>query len=119
MSNSSRAQDKNDEPKFSMQTYYFVFLNDGPNHPADTTQTKALQEGHMNNMMTMFKTGKLKLSGPFMKKGTLKGIFILDVASETEARDLLSDDPEIAYGSLTADILAWYGPKGLTVIPDK
>jgi uncharacterized protein YciI len=69
----------------------------------------------MANMMVMADAGKLRLAGPFLDKGDLRGIFIIDAASEDEVNELLSHDPAIANGFLTAEIKKWYGPAGLKV----
>ena len=116
---SSLCNAQDNKPKFAMQNYFFVFLNKGQYSTKDTAESRRLFNGHMANIMTMFEAGKLKLAGPFMDEGKTEGIFILDVATEEEARKLLANDPLIAIGGLDAEIRPWYGPKGLTVIPDK
>lgn len=113
------AQENTNEPKYSMQTYYFVLLKDGPNNVTDTVELKRIQEGHMSNIKAMAKTGKLKLAGPFEAKSDIRGIFIIDAASEDEVKELLKNDPAITSEALIADIRLWYGPKGLKVEPDK
>jgi uncharacterized protein YciI len=113
------SQDQEPEQKFSMQVYFFVLLTTGPNTSTDTAELSAAFNGHMKNIKAMHKAGKLKLAGPFAEKGDLRGIFIIDAASEDEVKELLSHDEALAAGFLTAEIKRWYGPKGLTVIPDE
>jgi uncharacterized protein YciI len=108
-----------DEPKYSMKTYFFVFLKTGTNTTADTADVSKAFSGHMENIKAMNKAGKLKLAGPFKDKGELRGIFIIDAETEEEVNGLLSHDPAIESGLLSAEIKKWYGPKGLTVMPDK
>jgi uncharacterized protein YciI len=109
---------KNNEPVWEMKTYYFVFLNAAPDRPKiDSVKSAEIQAGHMANIETMFKAGKCRLAGPFLDNGEMRGIFILDVASEDEAKELLSKDPAIINGRLVAVIKPWYGPAGLIVEP--
>ncbi len=106
----------NNEPEWEMKTYYFVFLNAAPDRPKiDSVKSAEIQAGHMANIEKMFKAGKCRLAGPFLDGGEMRGIFILDVASEEEARELLSNDPAISNGRLVPVIKPWYGPAGLIV----
>lgn len=109
---------KNNEPEFEMKIYYFVFLNAVKNRPViDSAAAMEIQKGHMANLERMYLEGKSKLAGPFMDGGEMRGIVILDVASEEEAREQLSRDPAITNGRLEAVIKQWYGPAGLIVEP--
>jgi uncharacterized protein YciI len=111
------AQD-NKEPVFEMKTYYFVFLNRVPDRPVlDSARAMEIQTGHLNHISQMFKDGKCRLSGPFMDDGDVRGILILDVASEEEAKELCSKDPAFINGRLTPVIKPWYGPASLKVEP--
>jgi uncharacterized protein YciI len=118
LSTTLMAQNESDEPKYAMQIYYFVFLKEGPNTSQDSATATKMFQGHMANIRALAKAGKLKLAGPFEGDGDLAGIFILDVPTEEEARSLVEKDPTVIAGRFTYDILQWYGPKGLTVIPD-
>jgi uncharacterized protein len=111
------AQD-NTEPKYEMKTYYFVFLNAVADRPdIDSARAMEIQAGHMANMGEMFKAGKLKLAGPFLDGGEMRGIWILDVATEDEAKELCSKDPAVINGRITTVIKKWYGPAGLKIEP--
>ena len=114
------AQEKgDDEPQFSMQKYYFVFLNSAMNGPKlDSATTADIQKGHLDNITKMWKEGKCKLAGPFLDNSNMRGILIMDVASEDEVRELLKNDPAITNGLLAIEIKPWYGPVGLKVDPD-
>ncbi len=110
----------NTEPQFEMKTYYFVFLNAVPNRPElDSARSSEIQAGHMAHINDMFKAGKLRLAGPFLDGGEMRGIFILDVASEEEAKELCSKDPAVINGRLEMVIKPWLGPAGLKVEPKK
>lgn len=109
---------KNDVPEFEMKLYYFVFLNAVKNvRVIDSTTTMEIQKGHMANIERMFNEGKLRLAGPFEDGGEMRGILILDVATEEEAYKQINMDPAIINGMLEAVIKKWYGPAGLIVEP--
>jgi uncharacterized protein YciI len=107
-----------DKP-FAMRTYTFVLLRRGPTWSADATpESKQIFDGHMANIRAMGKAGKLVLAGPFDApaddKAAYAGLFVLDVASEAEARDLLAHDPAIQAGRFVVELRSWYGPAGIT-----
>src|SRR5215831_2264044 len=104
---------------FSMRTYTFVLLRRGPTWTAEQTpETKKIFEGHMANIQAMGKAGKLVLAGPFDApaddKSAYAGLFVLDVASEAEARALLAGDPAVSSGRFTVELRTWLGPSGIT-----
>ena len=109
---------KTDEVKWEMKVYYFVFLNAVKDRPKINSLTAMeIQKGHMANLERLYYEGKSKLAGPFMDGGDTRGIVILDVASEEEAKNEMSKDPAIINGRLEAVIKQWYGPAGLYVEP--
>lgn len=99
--------------EMGMKNYMLVILKTGPKDAeiTDKTQRSELFKGHFSNMETMQKAGKLKLAGPFATKNNLqyRGIFLLDVKSEDEAKTLLQNDPTIKSGIFEVEILPWYG----------
>lgn len=96
-----------------MKTYMLVILKTGPKDAeiTDKIQRSELFKGHFSNMEAMEKDGKLKLAGPFATKNTLqyRGIFLLDVKTEDEAKALLQNDPTVKNGIFEYEILPWYG----------
>jgi uncharacterized protein YciI len=105
--------------KFAMRSYTFVLLKRGPAwSAAETPETKQIFEGHMANIVAMGKAGKLVLAGPFDAPAddatAYAGLFLLDVASDDEARALLAGDPAIKSGRLIPELRSWYGPVGIT-----
>lgn len=99
--------------KMGMKNYMLVILKTGPKDAeiTDKTQRSELFKGHFSNMEAMQKAGKLKLAGPFATKNQLgyRGIFLLDVKTEDEAKNLLQNDPTIKSGIFEVEILPWYG----------
>ena len=96
-----------------MKTHMLVILKTGPKDKEITDKEKRseLFKGHFSNMEAMEKAVKLKLAGPFATKNSLqyRGIFLLDVKTEDEAKTLLQNDPTIKNGILECEILPWYG----------
>lgn len=104
--------------EWEMKMYYFVFLNAVKDRPViDSAAAMEIQRGHIANLERMYYEGKSKLAGPFLDGGEMRGIVILDVASEEEAREQMNRDPAIINGRLEAVIKKWYGPAGLIVEP--
>ena len=104
---------------FAMRSYTFVLLRRGPSWTAEQTpETKKIFDGHMANIVAMGKAGKLVLAGPFDAppddKDAYAGLFMLDVASEAEARALLAGDPAISSGRFIVELRTWFGPAGIT-----
>ena len=99
--------------KMGMKSYMLVILKTGAKDKeiTDKTQRTELFKGHFSNMEAMEKAGKLKLAGPFETKNNLgyRGIFLLDVKTEEEAKSLLQNDPAIKSGIFEVEILPWYG----------
>ena len=96
-----------------MKTYMLVILKTGPKDAiiTDSKERETLFKGHFSNMESMQKSGKLKIAGPFATKNNLnyRGIFLLDVTTEEEAKKLVQNDPTIKTGIFEVEILPWYG----------
>ena len=99
--------------KRGMKNYMLIILKTGPKDAVitDKKQREELFKGHFTNMTAMEKSGKLKMAGPFATKNELgyRGIFLLDVKTEEEAKTLLQNDPTVKNGIFEVEILPWYG----------
>lgn len=96
-----------------MKTYMLVILKTGP-RDKEITDPKIREElfkGHFSNIQKMTSDGVLKLAGPFATKNhlTYRGIFLLNVKDEENAKVLLQNDPTIKAGIFDVEILPWYG----------
>jgi uncharacterized protein YciI len=59
---------------------------------------------------------KLIVAGPMGKNDkTYRGIFILDVKTIDEAKDLVKTDPAVNAGLLAVEFYEWYGSAALPV----
>jgi uncharacterized protein YciI len=112
--NTLKAQSKI-EDEFQMKQYFMVFLTVGPNRTQDSATAAKIQEGHLANITRLFNEKKMILAGPFLDKGIYKGIFIFDVATETEVKQLLQTDPAVKAGRLGYEIHPWYGPGNIVI----
>ncbi len=94
-------------PEMQLKEFWFVLLKSGPNRSQDSASAAKIQAGHLNNMMRMYKDGKLKVAGPFGEDGEWQGIFIFD-AERKEVEALLQTDPAIKAGRLIYEIHSWW-----------
>lgn len=95
-----------------MKTYWFVLLVKGPDRDQDAATAERIQAGHIANIKRLHDEGKLELAGPFLDDGDRRGLFILNVETEAEARALLETDPAITSGRLRYELHPWLGQKG-------
>jgi uncharacterized protein len=110
-----KAQSKVEE-EFQMKQYFMVFLTAGPNRTQDSATAAKIQEGHLNNITRLFNEKKMIMAGPFLDKGVYKGIFLFDVATEEEVKQLLQTDPAVEAGRLGYEIHPWYGPGNIVIV---
>lgn len=96
-----------------MKNYMLVILKTGPRDSVitDKNERSELFKGHFSNMEVMEKAGKLIMAGPFATKNDLgyRGLFLLDVNTADEAKNLISADPTIKNGIFSYEIMPWYG----------
>ncbi|MEX1002508.1 MAG: YciI family protein [Crocinitomicaceae bacterium] len=99
---------------YGMKMYVMVVLKTGDSTVENTQLRDSLFSGHMKNIHQMAEDGKLIVAGPFGKNDQeYRGIFILDVATIEDARDLMKGDPAIQGDLLKAQYLLWYGSAAL------
>ena len=99
--------------EYGMSAYVMAFLKAGPNSDLSKEEAARLQLAHLKNIDRLAAAGKLALAGPFMDKGPIRGIYIFNVQSLEEARELTSSDPAIKAGSLVMELHPWYGSAAL------
>src|SRR5215510_14232081 len=92
-----------------MSAVYLVLLKKGPVWTATPTEeSKGIQAAHMENIVALWKAGKMIIAGPLGDDGEIRGIFVLEAASLDEARELAASDPAIKAGRLVAEIHPWW-----------
>lgn len=97
---------------YGMKSYVMAFLKTGP-EKYDSATTAELGMGHMKNIGRLAEEGKLVLAGPFMGDSIYRGIYVFDVKSIEEARELTMTDPAIKAGVFEIQLIPWYGSAAL------
>jgi uncharacterized protein YciI len=98
---------------YGMKKYIMAFLKSGKTELSDKAERDRLQGEHMKNIIRMAEDGKLLIAGPFMDNQIVRGIYIFDVSTVEEARELTSTDPAIKAGVLEMELHPWYGSAAL------
>ena len=98
---------------YGMKSYVMAFLKAGPNRDQDSASTAEIQRAHMDNIGRMVEEGTLVLAGPFLDDGELRGIYIFNVATVEDARELTNTDPAVKAGRLIMELHPWYGSAAL------
>ena len=98
---------------YGMKRYVMAFLKRGPHPSADSTPAARLQRAHLDNITRLAEEGKLVMAGPFLDDGAVRGIYIFDVETLEEARQLTETDPSIQAGALEMELRPWYGSAAL------
>ena len=104
--------------QYGMRRYVMAFLKAGPNRDQDSTRVAEIQRAHLDNIRRMAENGDLILAGPFMDDGEFRGIYLFNVETVEEARELTSTDPAVQAGRLTMEMHPWYGSAALMKITE-
>jgi len=99
-----------------MRQYVMAFLKQGPNRDQDAATAQALQRAHLDNINRMADAGQLVVGGPFLDGGELAGIYIFNVTTIEEARELTETDPAVQAGRLVMELHPWYGSAALMTV---
>ena len=99
--------------EYGMKKYVMAFLKRGPNKDLDSAKRAELMNAHLTNIFRLADEGKLVLAGPFLNDGELRGIYIFDVENLDEAKKLTETDPAIQQGTLSMELIPWYGTAAL------
>ena len=99
-----------------MRTYVMAFLKAGPNRERPRDEAQKLQAAHRANIRRLAAEGKLVLAGPFADNGELRGIYVFDVRTVTEAETLTRTDPAIQPDQLVMELHPWYGTAALMMM---
>jgi uncharacterized protein YciI len=98
---------------YGMKQYVMAFLKAGPTKITDSAQRAQLLRGHLQNIMRLAKEGKLVVAGPFLDNTSLAGVFIFDVRTTEEARELVNTDPAVKAGMFDVEFHPWYASAAL------
>jgi uncharacterized protein YciI len=87
--------------------YVFVVLMTGPKSAEKTAEQKQkIFAGHMANMRRLSEEKKLIIAGPFVNAADARrrGVFVMDVESVEESRQLAGTDPGVIEGVFTTEL---------------
>jgi len=100
---------------YGMRSYIFVTIKTGPNDDkiTDEAERAELFKGHFENMGRLADEGKLVLAGPFMESPPLRGLFVFDVETIEEAKELVKGDPTVTSGVFELEFSKYYGSAAL------
>ena len=99
--------------EYGMKQYVMAFLKAGPNRGQDSLTAANLQRAHLDNIHRLAEEGKLVLAGPFLDAGKVRGIYVFNVSTVEEAKELTQTDPAIQAGRLVMELHPWYGSAAL------
>ncbi len=101
--------------EYGMKNYVLVILKTGPAVIENKTKRDSLFAGHMANISRLAKEGKLIVAGPFNKNDfKWRGLFILNVKTVEEAKELVETDPTVKAKIFDVDLVPWYGSAALS-----
>ncbi|MGD1005960.1 MAG: YciI family protein [Ignavibacteriaceae bacterium] len=91
-----------------MTKLYALILIKGPAWTSEETPESAkLQVDHVEYQISLRKSGKTLLVGPFIDDGEVRGMTIFKVNSEKEVKSLIDEDPAVKAGVLLYHLHPW------------
>ena len=97
---------------YMMKKYFLVVYTSGPNRSQSEEEANKLQTAHLAHQGKMAEDNKLCLAGPMGDDGDWRGILILNVPNEDEAKSLIESDPMVKAGRLNYILKPWWGAVG-------
>ena len=99
---------------FGMKSYILVILKTGSNTTTDKEIINSSFRGHLDNIARLVEQGIMIVAGPIGKNDkTYRGIFILNVKTIDDVKELLQTDPAVKEGLLDVELYNWYGSAAL------
>lgn len=89
--------------------FQMAIMKKGPKW--DTTKDEErgpILQQHLANVLSLYKSGKLAVAGPFGDDTNLVGIFIVRTASADEAKSWVNDDPAVKAGLMAHEFHPWW-----------
>jgi uncharacterized protein YciI len=101
--------------EYGMKAYIFVLLTPGSNNLEKGALRDSIFKGHLKNIVRLSESGKLLIAGPLGdNEKSYRGIFILNVKTISEAKELLQTDPAVKAKVLDAELYEWYGSAAIS-----
>ena len=100
--------------EYGMKSYVLVILKSGSNKTTNKDTLNLLFRGHMSNIQRLAEQKKLVIAGPLGNNDkNYRGIFIFNVKTLAEAKELLITDPAVQQKLFDAEMYEWYGSAAL------
>ncbi len=100
--------------EYGMKMYVMVILRTGSNKVQDKVVRDSLFAGHQRNIRRLVGLKKLIVAGPIAEnERSYRGIFIFDVKTIEEAKELIGPDPTVEQKIFEPEFYKWYGSAAL------
>jgi uncharacterized protein len=98
--------------------FWLLLLRSGPRRDHDAATADRIQREHLAHLFDLEAQSLLRLFGPVLDAGDLRGIGVLTVHSRAEAERLMAGDPAVVAGRLVAEVRPWFTRPGTALPPD-
>ena len=88
--------------------FWLLLLREGPVRDQDDETAERIQRAHLAHLFALEAVGRLRLFGPVLDAGDLRGIGVVTVPTRAEAEALVADDPAVRSGRLLLEIRPWF-----------
>lgn len=99
--------------EYGMRSYVMTVLKTGPAEISDAEDRNRIFRGHFANMKRLAEEKKLVLAGPFIEGGEKRGLYIFNVPTIEEAKELVKTDPAVEAGIFVPEFTKYYGTAAL------
>ena len=104
--------------QIGMKMYVLAILKSGTATGLTQQQRDSIFSGHMKNINRLANEGKLLTAGPLEKNNqNYGGIYVFNVSTIEEGRQLVASDPAIQAKALDFDLFLWYGTAAMMELP--
>jgi uncharacterized protein YciI len=93
------------EPSSSMKVTFLVIYRPGPAWPPGKSVSELPLKEHWDYMVSLYANGTMKLAGPLTDN--TGGAVVLEVASEAEAKEIVTNDPAVKAGIFLHELHPW------------
>ena len=105
--------------QIGMKMYVLAILKSGSATGLTQQQRDSIFAGHMKNINRLANEGKLLTAGPLEKNSqNYRGIYVFNVSTLEEAKQLVATDPAIQSKALDFDLFLWYGTAAMMELPN-
>jgi len=104
--------------QIGMKMYVLAILKSGTATGLTQQQRDSIFSGHMKNINRLANEGKLLTAGPLEKNNqNYGGIYVFNVSTIEEGRQLVASNPAIQAKALDFDLFLWYGTAAMMELP--